>query len=197
DNNAEETAYQMNLHAAREIARQLRLRDLGGVIINDFIDMRDDKHNRAVEKALRDAVKRDRARTKVLKISQFGIIEMTRQRIRPSLKRSVYQDCPHCLGTGQVKTCESMSIEVMRMLQLAAHRENVQRVQVKVAEDVAHYLLNKKRKEVARLEEAGGIQATITGVPGAPPESLDFLCLDNNNNEVKLLPAEEGRSRRR
>src|SRR5262249_20184377 len=93
DNNAEETAYQMNLLAAKEIARQLRLRDLGGVIVNDFIDMREEKHRRGVEKAVRDAVKRDRARTKVLKISAFGMIEMTRQRIRPSLKRSVYQDC--------------------------------------------------------------------------------------------------------
>src|SRR5437764_13023082 len=129
DNNAEETAYQMNLQAAKEIARQLRLRDLGGVIVNDFIDMRDEKHRRSVEKAMRDAVKRDRARTKILKISAFGIIEMTRQRIRPSLKRSVYQDCPHCGSTGQVKTCESMSIEAMRMLQLAAARHQVARVQ--------------------------------------------------------------------
>src|SRR5712692_9253835 len=103
DNNAEDTSYRMNLQAAREIARQLRLRDLGGVIVNDFIDMRDEKHRRDVERALREAVKRDRARTKVLRISQFGIIEMTRQRIRPSLKRSVYHDCPHCRGGGQVK----------------------------------------------------------------------------------------------
>src|SRR6202022_4606223 len=161
DNNAEETPYQMNLHAAKEIARQLRLRDLGGVIVNDFIDMRDEKHRRGVEKAMRDAMKRDRARTKILKISQFGIIEMTRQRIRPSLKRSVYQDCPHCLGTAQVKTCESMSIDVMRMLQLAAHREIIQRIQIRVAEDVAVYLLNKKRKEITRLEEAGEIQVHV------------------------------------
>ena len=83
DNNAEETAYQMNLQAAKEIARQLRLRDLGGVIVNDFIDMRDEKHRRGVEKAMRDAIKRDRARTKILRISPFGLIEMTRQRIRP------------------------------------------------------------------------------------------------------------------
>src|SRR5207248_537817 len=132
DNNAEETAYQMNLHAAKEIARQLRLRDLGGVVINDFIDMRDEKHRRGVERALREAVERDRARTKVLKISAFGLIEMTRQRIRPSLKRSVYQDCQHCRGTGQVKTVESMSIEVARLLQLAVHRPLIQRVEVQV-----------------------------------------------------------------
>src|SRR5436853_6395136 len=113
----------MNLQGGKEIARQLRLRYLGGVIVNDFIDMRDDKHRRGVEKAMRDAVRRDRARTKILKISQFGIIEMTRQRIRPSLKRSIYQECAHCRNTGQVKTTESMSIDVMRMIQLAAHRE--------------------------------------------------------------------------
>src|SRR5262249_21247464 len=185
DNNAEETAYQMNLQAAKEIARQLRLRDLGGVIVNDFIDMREEKHRRGVERAVREAVKRDRARTKVLKISAFGLIEMTRQRIRPSLKRSVYQECPHCRSTGQVKTTESMSIDVMRMIQLAAHRPNIARVQIKVADEVANYLLNKKRKEIARLEESGEIQVAITGVLGASPETLDFLCYDNNNNEIK------------
>jgi ribonuclease E len=197
DNNAEETAYQMNLLAAKEIARQLRLRDLGGVIVNDFIDMRDEKHKRGLEKAFRDSFKRDRARTKILKISQFGIIEMTRQRVRPSLKRSVYQDCPHCLGTGQVKTCESMSIDVMRMLQLAAHRSHVDHVAVRVADDVANYLQNKKRKEITQLEEVGKIAVQITGTPGAPPETLDFICYDNNNNEVKLLPHYEERPPRR
>ena len=197
DNNAEETAYQMNLLAAREIARQLRLRDLGGVIVNDFIDMRDEKHRRGVERALRDAAKRDRARTKILKISAFGLIEMTRQRIRPSLKRSVYQDCPHCLGTGQVKTCESMSIDVMRMLQLAAHRANVARIVIEVSEEVANYLLNKKRKEISELEQGGGIQVVISGVSGASPEMLEFACYDNNNTEVKTLSAEEGKPRRR
>ena len=186
----------MNLQAAKEIARQLRLRDLGGVIVNDFIDMREEKHRRGVEKAMRDAMKRDRARTKILRISQFGIIEMTRQRIRPSLKRSVYQDCPHCVGSGQVKTCESMSIDVMRMVQLAAHRENVQRVQIRVAEEVANYLLNKKRKEMTHLEESGQIQVIVTGVPGGAPELLEFECLDRNNNEVKVLPFEEPRDTR-
>jgi ribonuclease E len=197
DNNAEETAFQMNLHAAREIARQLRLRDLGGVIVNDFIDMRDEKHRREVERALRDAVKRDRARTKILKISAFGLIEMTRQRIRPSLKRSVYQDCPHCHGTSQVKTTESMSIDVMRMIQLAAHRENIHRIHIRVQEDVANYLLNRKRKEISRLEEGGELQVTINGVLAGPPELLEFTCYDNNNNEVKFLTHEDHRQRRR
>jgi ribonuclease E len=190
DNNAEETAYQMNLLAAREIARQLRLRDLGGVIVNDFIDMREEKHRRGVERALREAVKRDRARTKILRISAFGLIEMTRQRIRPSLKRSVYQDCSHCAGTGQVKTCESMSIDVMRLIQLAAHREQISRIQVTVAEEVAGYLLNKKRKEISQLEEQRGIQVFVSGKAGGPPEMLDFVCYDSNNSEMKVFPNE-------
>jgi ribonuclease E len=194
DNNAEETAYQMNLQAAKEIARQLRLRDLGGVIVNDFIDMREEKHRRNVERALREAMQRDRARTKILKISQFGLIEMTRQRIRPSLKRSVYQDCPHCHGTGQVKTVESMSIEVMRLLQLAVHRPTVQRLEVQVHESVAQYLLNRKRKEVYRLEEQGTKAIAIRSAGmSVSPEHLEFLCYDNNNNEVKFLPFDEPR----
>lgn len=197
DNNAEETAYQMNLLASKEIARQLRLRDLGGVIVNDFIDMREEKHRRGVERAMRDAVKRDRARTKVLKISAFGLIEMTRQRIRPSLKRSVYQECPHCHSTGQVKTCESMSIDVMRMLQLAAHNPSIHRIQIHVDEDVANYLHNKKRREISRLEEAGEIQVTIDGQSRSSPEFLEFICYDNNNNEVKFLPYDENKGGRR
>lgn len=190
DNNAEATAFQMNLHAAREIARQLRLRDLGGVIINDFIDMRDDKHRRDVEKTLREAVKRDRARTKVLRISQFGIIEMTRQRIRPSLKRSVYQDCPFCRGNGHVKTVESMGIDVMRLLQLAAHRDAVARIEIRVHPNVADYLLNRKRGDVHSLEESGKMQVAIEGIPNAAPETLDFVCYDNHNSEVRLFPPE-------
>src|SRR4029078_7046827 len=133
DDSAEETAYQMNLLAAREIARQLRLRDLGGVVVNDFIDMRKEKHRRNVERALRDAVKRDRARTKILRTSPFGLIEMTRQRIRPSLKRGVYRNCPGCAGSGVVKTAESMAIEVVRILLTATQHEDVAKVTVTVA----------------------------------------------------------------
>jgi ribonuclease E len=189
ENNAEETAYQMNLRAAREIARQLRLRDLGGVIVNDFIDMRSETHRRNVENALREAMERDRARTKILRISQFGLIEMTRQRIRPSLKRSIFSDCSHCRGTGFVKTNESMSIEVMRMVQLAAHRTPaIQTIEVTVNADVANYLLNKKRKELAKLEEQAKMAIQITGQQGVSPELCAFKCLDQNGNEVRLIP---------
>ena len=125
DGAAEETAFQLNMIAAKEIARQLRLRDLGGVIVNDFIDMRKERHRRGVERTLRDAVKRDRARTKILRTSPFGLIEMTRQRIRPSLKRSVYKDCPSLQRRGLVKTAESMAIEVVRKLLLRTHLEQV------------------------------------------------------------------------
>src|SRR5581483_3819964 len=107
--------------------------DLGGVIVNDFIDMRKEKHRRGVERALRDAVRRDRARTKILRTSPFGLIEMTRQRIRPSLKRSVFKECPACNGTGLVKTAESMAIEVIRTLMLASHRPDTAKIMVTVS----------------------------------------------------------------
>ncbi|HUY88495.1 MAG TPA: Rne/Rng family ribonuclease [Pirellulales bacterium] len=185
DDNAEETAYQMNLLAAKEIARQLRLRDLGGVIVNDFIDMRKERHRRNVERALRDAVKRDRARTKILRTSPFGLVEMTRQRIRPSLKRSVFKDCPDCGGTGVVKTAESMAIEVVRLLILASQQEGIARVNATVADDVATYLNNKKRRELAKLEDDHGIVVQIIGREGVPPEHLLMECYDGNGREMR------------
>jgi len=187
DDNAEESAYQMNLLAAREIARQLRLRDLGGVIVNDFIDMRKERHRRGLERALQEAMRRDRARTKILRTSPFGLIEMTRQRIRPSLKRSVYKDCPGCTGTGVVKTAESMAIEVMRILILAAQREDVAKVSVTVGEEVATYLNNKKRREMARLEDEGQIQIQILGSESVSAEHLVVECQDAAGREVKFL----------
>jgi ribonuclease E len=186
EDNAEETAYQMNIAAAKEIARQLRLRDLGGVIVNDFIDMRKERHRRGVERALRDAVKRDRARTKILRTSPFGLIEMTRQRIRPSLKRSVYKDCPGCTGTGVVKTAESMAIEVMRLLILSAQREEIARIAVTVNEEVATYLNNKKRREIARLEDEGKMMVQVYGRENVSPEHLSIDCQDTQGREVKF-----------
>ena len=186
DDSAEETAYQMNLLAAREIARQLRLRDLGGVVVNDFIDMRKEKHRRNVERALRDAVKRDRARTKILRTSPFGLIEMTRQRIRPSLKRSVYKDCPGCVGSGVVKTAESMAIEVVRLLILASQQEDVAKVTVTVADEVATYLNNKKRRELSRLEDEAKISVQVFGAEDASPEHLVVECIDTSGREVKI-----------
>ncbi len=185
DDDAEENALQMNLRAAAEIARQLRLRDLGGVIVNDFIDMRDEKNRRKVENALLDALSRDRARTKVLKISPFGLIEMTRQRIRPSLRRSVYQDCPCCAGTGQVKTAESMAIEVMRVLMTTAGREEVSRVRVEVQEKVAGWLNNKKRKDLLKVEEEYAVSILIDARTDVGPEHLVVRCEDEIGKEIK------------
>ena len=186
DDSAEETAYQLNLTAAREIARQLRLRDLGGVIVNDFIDMRKEKHRRSVERALRDAMKRDRARTKILRTSPFGLIEMTRQRIRPSLKRSVYRDCPCCNGRSVVKTAESMAIEVIRTLMLASRNSKVAHVVVRVNDDVSAYLNNKKRREISELEDDGKIHVQILGSEGLFPEHLELECKDADGREVVI-----------
>jgi ribonuclease E len=186
EDSAEETAYQMNLLAAREIARQIRLRDLGGVIVNDFIDMRKDKHRRGVERALRDAVKRDRARTKILRTSPFGLVEMTRQRIRTNPKRSAYTECPSCSGTGVVKTSESVAIEVVRLLILAAQRPAIAQVVVTVAEEVADYLNNRKRHELARLEEEGKMSLQVVGKEEVAPEYLVVQCRDSDGREVKF-----------
>ena len=156
------------------------------MIVNDFIDMRKEKHRRSVERALRDAVKRDRARTKILRTSPFGLIEMTRQRIRPSLKRSVYKDCPGCTGSGVVKTAESMAIEVVRLLILATQHEDVAKVTVTVADDVATYLNNKKRRELSRLEDENKISVQIFGVEGVSPEHLVLECHDAQGREMKI-----------
>jgi ribonuclease E len=186
DGSAEESAFQLNKIAAKEIARQLRLRDLGGVVVNDFIDMRKDRHQRDVEHTLRDAVRRDRARTKILRTSPFGLIEMTRQRIRPSLKRSVYKECPACNGSGQVKSAESMAIEVVRKLLLRTHLEQVSKVTVTVEEEVALYLNNKKRRELAKIEDDNSVQIQIVSGEGLSPEYLKLDCFDANGREVKF-----------
>jgi ribonuclease E len=186
EKSAEENAYQMNLIAAKEIARQLRLRDLGGVIVNDFIDMRREKYRRGVEKALHDAMKRDRARTKILRTSPFGLIEMTRQRIRPSLRKSIFRDCPTCAGTGIVKTAESMAIEVMRTLQLSATRDDIARLNVTVHDEVATWINNRKRREIAQFEDATHVQLHVTGKESASPEHLLIEAWDSTGRTVRF-----------
>ena len=186
EENAEENAFHLNLAATKEIARQLRLRDLGGVIVNDFIDMRKESHRRKVEKSLRDAMKRDRARTKILRTSPFGLIEMTRQRIRPSFKRSVYEDCPCCRGRALVKTAESMAIEVTRILMLACQHQGVAKVNVRVNENVAAYLNNRKRRELIQLEESSGVSILILGSDSQFPEFLEVDCRDKDGGIISI-----------
>ncbi len=183
---AEETAFRLNLAAAKEIARQLRLRDLGGVIVNDFIDMRKESYRRKLEKAFKEAMSSDRARTKILRTSPFGLIEMTRQRIRPSLKRSIYQDCPCCQGRGLVKTAESMSIEVVRMLALAVKNEHIKRVTVRVNDAVAAHLNNTKRRSVMEMEDAGNMTVQILGSEGLYPEHMEMDCRDTRGERVEI-----------
>jgi ribonuclease E len=186
DGSAEDSAYQLNMTAAKEIARQLRLRDLGGVVVNDFIDMRKERNRRGVERTLRDAVRRDRARTKILRTSPFGLIEMTRQRIRPSIKRSVYKECPSCGGTGLVKSAESMAIEVVRKLIMYSHTPQVARVTVTVEEEVASYLNNKKRRDLVQLEQENNVEVQVVSGEGLSPEYLKIECVDANGREVRV-----------
>jgi len=195
DDDAEKTAYQVNLKAAEEISRQIRLRDLGGVIVNDFIDMRQERHRRGVEHALRDAVKRDRARTKVLRISPFGLIEMTRQRIRPSLRRNIYEDCPCCSGSAQVKTAESMSIEVMRTLMTTANRDGIRKIQLEVHERVSAFLNNRKRRDITQTEEQYEVSINITSRTDVSPEHLIIKCFDEIGSEIKISPARRSKSK--
>ena len=156
------------------------------MIVNDFIDMRKESHRRKVEKSLRDAMRRDRARTKILRTSPFGLIEMTRQRIRPSFKRSVYEDCPCCRGRALVKTAESMSIEVTRLLMLACQQQGAAKVVVRVNENVAAYLNNRKRREIISLEESSGVSIQILGGDSQFPEHLEMDCRDKDGGLVPL-----------
>jgi len=189
DNDAEETAFQVNMRAAREISRQIRLRDVGGVIVNDFIDMRMEKHRRAVERELRNAVERDRARTKVLRISPFGLIEMTRQRIRPSLKKSIYEDCPCCTGTGYVKTSESVAIEVMRELMRASSLDKTRRISVDLYHRVATFLANNKRKELLDLEDRTGVMISFESRYDVNPNYMEFHCKNEFGEEIPFSPS--------
>jgi ribonuclease E len=186
DNDAEKSAYQMNLRAAEAIARQIRLRDLGGVIVNDFIDMREERHRRGVERALREAVQRDRARTRVLRISPFGLIEMTRQRIRPSLRRSIYENCPCCNGVGQVKTAESLSIEVMRLVMSVSGNPSLERIVIEVHDRVGHYLNNRKRKDLIRIEEENEITISIVARSDVCLEHMTFRAEDASGRELQV-----------
>ena len=152
ETDAEKTAYRTNMEAAPEVARQLRLRDLGGVIVIDFIDMKRDKHRREVEKVLYNTMRRDKARRKILRTSQFGLVQMTRQRMRPSVARAVFQKCPLCGGTGQVRTLESVTLDLMRKIRLGLPRRDVSSLECTLHPDVALHMLNEKREALVALE---------------------------------------------
>jgi ribonuclease E len=183
---AEQTAFRTNMEAAGEIARQLRLRDLGGLIICDFIDMRSEKHRREVEKTFRLATAPDRARSKILRISQFGVVEMTRQRMRPSLQSSTYLACPHCGGSGYVKSHESSAIELIRLLNLAVSKEHIKRVELFVSPEVADFLQNEKRIVIIQIEQANEKRVVIHASPDYSGERYDIVCFNDRGSQIKL-----------
>lgn len=149
----EETAFRTNCEAADEVARQMRLRDLGGLIVIDFIDMNDPKNQRAVEQRLKDALKYDRARVQMAKISRFGLMELSRQRLRPALAEGNHITCPRCNGVGVIRDTESCALQILRILEEEAMKEGTGAVHAQVPVDVASFLLNEKRRDIAKIEQ--------------------------------------------
>jgi len=176
----EQTALQTNTEAAEEVARQLRLRDLGGLIVIDFIDMRDPKHKSEVERALKANVKSDKAKSKIGRISKFGLLEMSRQRLRPSIEYGSYVTCRHCQGKGLVPSTETLAIGFLRQLRLETLKEEISGVKGIVPFEVADYILNKKRKEILDLEERRGLSITIQGDSTLSPGISKIICDKKN-----------------
>jgi len=174
EHSIEETARKTNLEAASEVGRQLRLRDLAGLIVIDFIDMEEGRNDREVEKRLRDAVKNDRARVQIGKISQFGLLEMSRQRLRAGVIAGSTVTCPHCQGTGLVRSTESTALRVLRGLEEEGEKNRAAAVTVKIASDVALYILNQKRHELARIEAEHGMTITFDPKDGLAAGSFEI-----------------------
>jgi ribonuclease E len=157
EHNIEQTAYNTNLEAAQEIARQLRLRDMAGLIVIDFIDMEQNSHVRKVEKAMKDALKNDRARIQVGRISSFGLMEMSRQRLRTGVLEASTKPCPHCDGTGLMRTAASAGLSALRIIEDEAARGRGERIVLRAGKEAAVYVLNKKRAELADIEQRYGV----------------------------------------
>jgi len=173
----EETALLTNLEAAEEITRQLRLRDLGGLIVIDFIDMKDSRHRIELERAIKNFVKSDKARTKVGRISRFGLIEMSRQRLRPSIDFGSYGPCGRCQGKGVTPSTETLGLAFLRKLRLETLKGNLTSVKGILPVEVADYLLNKKRKEILDLELRRDLHITIEGSKSLIPGQHEILCV--------------------
>lgn len=178
----EETALNTNLEAADEIARQLRLRDLGGLIVIDFIDMTPVRHQREVENRIREATRQDRARIQFGRISRFGLLEMSRQRLSPSLSEASSHVCPRCQGTGKVRDNESIALSILRLLEEEAIKENTAQVHTIVPVEVASYLLNEKRKAISSIEKRHDVQVIV--VPTESMETPHFSVYRLRENDV-------------
>jgi ribonuclease E len=184
EDDAESTAFKINIEAADEISRQLRLRDLGGVVVCDFIDMRQESHKREVERRLANHLKRHKERAKILRMSQFGIIEMTRQRQRASLTRSVYHDCDQCHGTGLVKTLESVVIDAIRLVQFAATRTHVHQIELTLGTVAAEQLQNRKRAMISDIEARHHKAITIRADAAFGQDQAQVQCYDQRGRLV-------------
>ncbi len=181
----EETALRTNLEAADEVARQLRLRDLGGLIVIDFIDMESQRNQRDVENRLRDALKFDRARVQIGKISRFGLMELSRQRLQPSLEETAHISCPRCSGTGFIRGTESTALHVLRILQEEAMKENTGAVHAQVPVDVSSFLLNEKRAEIQKLEAR--LKVNIVLVPNPHLETPHYKVQRLRHEELNEM----------
>ena len=190
---AETTAYRTNQEAADEICRQLRLRDLGGVVAADLIDMTDAKHRRSIEQRFRDNLKQDRARSKIGSISNFGILEMTRQRMRPSLKSSMFAECRVCEGEGRIKSPESVALDVLRRLRVVMTHDKVRQVNVRVGPDVAFQLLNRKRDLLVTIERSFEKPVVVRVNEAGRGDAVQLEALDWQQQRVEdaeAAPAE-------
>jgi ribonuclease E len=180
----EQTALNTNLEAADEIARQLRLRDLGGLVVIDFIDMEVARNQREVENRLHDSLRYDRARVQMGKISRFGLLELSRQRLRPSLGESSYISCPRCHGTGHIRGTDSSALHILRIIQEEAMKENTAVLQAQVPVDVATYLLNEKRSEIHAIEAR--LKVNIVLIPNIHLETPNYNITRLRHDDVKL-----------
>src|ERR1700736_880460 len=180
----ETTALNTNLEAADEIARQLRIRDIGGLIVIDFIDMESTKNQREVEDRLRDAVKMDRARIQIGRLSRFGLLEMSRQRLRPSLGESSHIVCPRCVGIGSIRSIESMTLSILRLIGEELRKDRTSRVVAQVPVDVATYLFNEKREWLRTLEEKSEIELII--VPNENMQTPEYTIRRVRDDELEL-----------
>ena len=184
---AEETAYRINMDAAPEIARQVRLRDLGGLLIIDFIDMQDGKHRAEVEDTLWKALKKDRARFRMLRMSPFCIVEITRQRRRVSFGQTAYVDCPSCGGKGRVKSAETVGLEIMRKLRTHLAQPDIQSVEVHASPSVANYVNNAMRSRLEQLQGAsGGKRIAVVADIAVGQEQHDIRFLKENGSRMSV-----------
>jgi ribonuclease E len=184
----EETALNTNLEAADEIARQLRLRDLGGLFVIDFIDMTPPKNQRAVEDRLRDALKHDRARVQVARISRFGLLEMSRQRLRPSLGDSTTSECPRCHGQGKIRGVESLALSILRIIEEEAMKEHTERIVAQLPVSVATFLLNEKRRSILDIEDRQEVQVLL--LPNEHIETPDYQIERVRSQDLAKQPDE-------